>query len=72
MTEMWPHVATGRGTLFGTLLWAGADEAALPALGLTAPPARYPMSTHARSLTTHLVYGLTTDTLRRLIRRALS
>jgi uncharacterized protein DUF1440 len=72
MAEIWPHVVAGRGTLFGALLWASADEAALPALGLAAPPTRYPISSHAESLTTHLVYGLTTDTVRRLIRRALS
>ena len=70
--ERWPLVARGRGLLLGTLLWAGADEAALPALGLLAPPVRYPVPTHAEALATHLVYGLTTDTVRRLIRRTLS
>ena len=58
--------------LLGTLLWAGADEAALPALGLSAPPVRYPAPTHAEALAPHLVDGLTTDTVRRLIRRTLS
>jgi len=41
-------------------------------MGLSASPARYPLSTHAESLATHLVYGVATDTVRRLVRRALS
>jgi putative membrane protein len=72
MAEVWPMITGARGMLFGTLVWAGADEVAMPALGLSASPARYPLSTHAESLATHLVYGVATDTVRRLVRRALS
>jgi uncharacterized membrane protein YagU involved in acid resistance len=72
MAEVWPVITRGRGLLFGTLVWAAADEAALPLLGLSGPPSRYPLSRHLEGLTAHFVYGVTTDFVRRLIRRSVS
>lgn len=66
-----PLAAAGRGLLFGTALWFGADEVAVPALGLSKPPLSYPPSTHLNALAAHLVYGFTTDVVRRAILRAL-
>jgi len=43
----------------------------VPALGLSKPANEYPVSKHAIALSSHLVYGLMTDFLRRLTRRAL-
>lgn len=65
-----PEVTLGRGVLFGATLWLTADEAALPLLGLSAAPTRYPASRHASALGSHIVYGLTTDLVRRIIRLA--
>lgn len=56
-----PHLATG--AIFGTAVWAIADEIAVPALGLSMPPTEYPVSTHARALAAHLVYGISTALL---------
>ena len=64
--------ATGWGIPFGTAVWLGADEVAVPALGLSGAPADAPISTHASALAAHVVYGLTTETVRRTIRRALA
>jgi hypothetical protein len=62
--------SAGAGTGFGTLVWAGADEVAMPALGWSRPQ-RYPLESHLQSLTAHLVYGFTTEIVRRAVRRAI-
>lgn len=68
LAEAAPVTAAGRGALFGTALWFGADEVAVPALGLSKPPFEYPPSTHLNALAAHVVYGLTTDVVRRVVR----
>jgi putative membrane protein len=70
--EMFPAATAGRGLLFGGIVFAAADETALPLLGLSRPPTAYPPSTHALAATGHAVYGLTTEFVRQLVRRALS
>jgi hypothetical protein len=71
MAEARPAAAAGRGLLFGTALWLGADEVAVPAFGLSKAPLAYPPSTHFNALAAHLVYGVTADIVRRAVRRAL-
>ena len=71
MAELVPPVTFGAGLPFGTAVWLLADEAAVPALGLSKSPTEYPLSTHAYSLASHLVYGLTAEAVRRAVRRAL-
>lgn len=68
MAEVMPETAIGAGLPFGALLWLGADEIALPVIGLTKSPLEYPISTHVNALATHLIYGLTTDMVRRAVR----
>ncbi len=41
------------------------DEALVPAVGLSGPPWRSPASTHAYSLASHFVFGLTLEVVRR-------
>jgi putative membrane protein len=53
---------------FGAILFAAADEVALPALDLSDKPAAYPLSTHLYGLVSHAVYGVTTETVRRIVR----
>jgi putative membrane protein len=72
LAEAAPSAAGGWGLPFGTALWLGADEIAVPALGLSRPTTEFPASVHASTLAAHLVYGLTTDAVRRAIRFALS
>ena len=67
--ELAPGVTACSGLLFGTAVWAVADEAVVPALGLSKPPTKYPLSVHAYALSAHLVYGLTTEVVRRAARR---
>ena len=70
--EVMPAMTSEAGLLFGTAVWLGGDEAALPLLGLSKPPTQYPLSTHANALAAHFVYGLTADRVRRIARRALA
>lgn len=71
LAELAPAVTRGAGAPFGTAVWLGADEVAVPAFGLSGPPWEHPASVHARALAAHLVYGVTTEGLRRLARRSL-
>ncbi|MFN2452708.1 MAG: DUF1440 domain-containing protein [Pyrinomonadaceae bacterium] len=59
--ELVPVVTVGAGIPFGAAVWLIADDAAVPALGLSKSPTEYPLSTHAYALASHFVYGLTTD-----------
>jgi hypothetical protein len=63
-------VAAGHGTAFGLGLWAAGDEIAVPALRLAPAPWKQPLVNHAAMLGAHVVYGLTVETVRRLMRRA--
>jgi len=56
---------------FGSMLFAGADEVAVPALGLSGKPTETPVSSHAYALASHIVYGLTAGVVRKAVRAAL-
>jgi putative membrane protein len=71
IAELKPATTAGAGLPFGATVWLIADEIIVPALGLSKPPTAYPLSTHAYSIASHLVYGLTTEIVRREVRRAL-
>src|SRR5262249_17565750 len=71
LAEKAPHTRAGFGTLYGTAVWLGADEVALPLLGLSKAPRHYPWSTHASALASHLVYGSTMELVRLASRRAM-
>ena len=72
VAELVPQTTVGEGLPFGAAVWAIADEAVVPALGLSKPANEYPLSTHVYAFASHLVYGLTTEIVRRNVRRALS
>lgn len=69
--EFFPDVARGGGTAFGTVLFLGADEVAVPAFHLSGPPTETPASGHLQHWAAHIVYGgaleLTRNVLRRLV-----
>lgn len=71
LAEVAPSVTVASGLPFGTAFWLVADEAAVPALGLSGPPTEHPPSTHLYALTSHLVFGLTTELVRRTLRSLL-
>lgn len=63
--ETLPISRVGRGTLYGGAVWLFADEIAVPAFGLSGSPTKTPLSTHAKALSSHLIYGFVTDLLMR-------
>jgi Protein of unknown function (DUF1440) len=69
--EMAPKVTAGRGLPFGAVFWLVVDEGAVPLLGLSKGPTAYPLSTHAYALSSHFVYGLTVEVVRRAVRKAI-
>ncbi len=58
-------VSKASGVPFGAAVWLVADEIMVPALGLAQGPTAYPPSVHLQALGAHLVYGATTEWVRR-------
>lgn len=69
--EIAPNVTAGAGLPFGAVFWLVVDEGAVPLLGLSEGPMTYPLSIHAYALSSHFVYGLTAEVVRRAVRGAL-
>jgi uncharacterized membrane protein YagU involved in acid resistance len=69
--EVTPVVTAWDGMCFGTAVWLGADEIALPALHLSKPPQEYPLSLHTSALLAHWVYGFVTEVVRGTVRKVL-
>jgi uncharacterized membrane protein YagU involved in acid resistance len=67
--ELLPEVTTGAGTAFGTLLFLGADEVAVPALQLAPPATETPATDHLQHWAAHVVYGGSLELVRSLIQR---
>jgi putative membrane protein len=64
--ELFPDITTrGFGTGFGAALFTVADEIAVPAFGLSGKPTEASLSSHFYGLVSHLVYGATTEGIRR-------
>jgi uncharacterized membrane protein YagU involved in acid resistance len=68
LAEYSPLVRSGLGTTFASALFTAADVVAVPALKLSGSSASAPVSSLATPYAAHLVYGITTDTVRRLVR----
>jgi hypothetical protein len=71
LAELMPITAAGFGMPFGIALWLLGDEIAVPALGLGASPTETPADKHADALAAHLMYGVTTDVLRRILKHVI-
>ena len=69
--EIAPNVTAVAGLPFGAVFWLVVDEGAVPLLGLSEGPMAYPLSTHAYALSSHFVYGVTAEVVRRAVRGAL-
>ena len=69
--EIAPKVTAGSGLPFGGVFWLVVDEGAVPLLGLSKGPTAYPLSTHVYALSSHFVYGLTAEIVRRAVRKAM-
>ena len=66
--ELLPGI-TGSGAAFGTLLFLGADEVAVPAFQLSPPPTDTPPTDHLQHWAAHVVYGGSLELVRTLICR---
>lgn len=69
--EIVPEVTAGAGLVFGTGVWLAVDETAVPLFGLSKAPTEYPLSTHVYALASHFVYGMTTEVVRRTLRKTI-
>lgn len=69
--EVLPDVTAGIGIPYGAAIWVAADEVVVPLLGLSKSAPEYPLSVHASDLASHLVYGLTLETVRHGVRSSL-
>jgi uncharacterized membrane protein YagU involved in acid resistance len=68
MAEESAVARAGFGAAFGGALFTGADLIAVPALGLSGSASDAPVSSLVTPLAAHLVYGVTTDLVRRFVR----
>ena len=65
-------VITGRlGANFGLTLCGMTHASTLPIMGLTESPENQPAREHASELVTHAIYGVTTEVVRRVVRKVL-
>lgn len=62
---------SGFGTTFGSALFTIADLLAVPALHLSPPVDQQPKAVLATPFTAHIVYGVTTELVRRIVRNLL-
>lgn len=68
LSEFAPETRALEGAAFGSAVWIGGDEIAVPWLGLSKSADEYPLELHAQAFTAHLVYGVTTEFVRRGLR----
>jgi putative membrane protein len=66
--ETYPGTTAVSGLPFGAALWVAADEVGVPLAGLARNPAEYPAYRHLTALASHLVFGLTVESVRRALR----
>jgi uncharacterized membrane protein YagU involved in acid resistance len=68
LAETADEVPLMSGAGFGTAVWVAADELAMPLLGLSKRKGELPLEAHAQSFAAHLVFGVTTELVRRGVR----
>jgi putative membrane protein len=68
LAEVLPAARVCAGAGYGTAVWIGGDEVAVPMLGLSDPDAEYPIELHAQAFASHIVYGVTMELVRRALR----
>jgi putative membrane protein len=66
LTAYRPEAASGRGMPFAVAVWLVADEAGMPLAGLARRPSAYPPTDHLTTFATHLLFGATLETVRRV------
>jgi putative membrane protein len=71
IAELYPPVTSKNGATFGMALMTVTNEAALPALGLTASPEEQEGREKRSEMATHIVYGVVCETVRSVVRKVL-
>jgi putative membrane protein len=69
LAEYYPAATAKEGASFGLVLETLTHEGALPALGLAAGPEDQTLRERTSEITSHVVYGVVTETVRRFVRR---
>jgi putative membrane protein len=71
LAEYYPAATAKEGASFGLALATLTHETALPAMGLAAEPEEQTTREHTSEMATHVVYGMVTETVRRVVRKML-
>lgn len=71
VAEYYPAATARDGATFGVTLMGFAHEGALPALGLSRPPAQQTNREKSSELVTHVVFGVVAELVRRSVRKTL-
>ena len=71
IAELTPLTKIAQGTGFGSAVWFAGVEVAIPLLGLSEAPWRYPFRMHAYSFISHVIYGTVTEQVRKSVRSIL-
>ncbi len=69
LAEFYPAATSKEGASFGLTLMALTHNSALPALGLSADPQDQNPREHTSEMITHILYGVTTELVRSLVRK---
>jgi uncharacterized membrane protein YagU involved in acid resistance len=70
LAEVSELITAGFGTFYGTLVFIGADEVAVPALDLSPFPQNVSLDKHAYGWASHVVYGAALEGSRRVLSAA--
>jgi len=71
LAEYFPAATAKEGASFGLALGTLTHETALPAMGLAAEPENQTLRERTSEMTSHVVYGVTTEMVRGFVRRLL-
>jgi putative membrane protein len=71
VAEYYPIATAKDGASFGLVLGSLTQDGALPAMGLAAEPEGQTVRERGSEMTSHIVYGVVTEKVRRLVRRLL-
>jgi putative membrane protein len=71
LAEYYPAATAKDGAGFGIALASLTHDAALPAMGLSAEPEEQTARERTSELATHVLYGMVTETVRRVVRKML-
>ncbi|MBA3834205.1 MAG: DUF1440 domain-containing protein [Chthoniobacterales bacterium] len=72
LSERFPILRVGCGSLFGVLFWLGLHETFLPLAGFSPSPAQMSAWEQGNELVSHIFYGVTVELVRRCITRKLA